>query len=222
MTLRDPSTKTEDRPLHPAKPTQVIVADIIELGYRVSPNQFQGGVLTAADTIAIVVQSTAIQPGGLAKRFEMDREITYSAGEKSNLRKLVAGALGVSFATDAEATEAIRNLDRWVGRNFIGNIIHKISKATGKPYAFLSSLTPLMDGMKEVPLVGYQRAPFWTKKIEEYKAGYVAWEQEKLQAQVTGAANASKAKSPDAAGSFDDLPAALHGSESDDDPSLPF
>ena len=93
----------------------------------------------------------------------------------------------------------------------------------GGVWVNIGNVSPLLPGMPEIQVVGYTRAPYWAEKAATYATGFTAWEQNKLAQQVTGAANASKAKSADPAGSFDDLPAALdgsaHGIEDDD---LPF
>jgi hypothetical protein len=81
---------------------------------------------------------------------------------------------------------------------------------------------PLPPGMTPIPASAYTRAEFWAKRIAEDEKKAEEFEQRNLSAKVTEAANASKAKSPDPVGSFDDLPAALHDSESDDDGALPF
>lgn len=74
----------------------------------------------------------------------ISREYTLSMGEKANLRKLVEGMLGESI----EDTEEEYGLVPLLGKTCLLNVIHKVSRATGKPYAFIASAAPLPKKMK--------------------------------------------------------------------------
>lgn len=219
MALPKPQSKnTEDRPLHPAKPTQVVLAEVVYMGYKVGPNKFKkGNPLEAKQKIRFVFQSSRIMPDALARRFLLTREFTYSLHENSLLRPWLKGWRGVDIASDAEGAALLQSLDSWAGKNGRANIIHTVSG--DKTYTDIDGLTPLDEGVPDIQVVGYERPEWINDTIAKYAEGFAAWEQEKLAAQVTGAANASKAKSPDPVGSFDDLPAALTPADDDD---LPF
>lgn len=76
--------------------------------------------------------------------FTISKELTFSMGAKSNLRKLVSGMTGKSFS-DEDAKEF--DIDDLLGTSCLLNVVHTVSKNTGNTFAVINSATPLLKGM---------------------------------------------------------------------------
>ena len=76
--------------------------------------------------------------------FTISKEMTFSMGAKSNMRKLVQGMTGKSF-TDEEAKEF--DIDDLLGTSCLLNVVHTVSKNSGNTFAVINSATPLLKGM---------------------------------------------------------------------------
>lgn len=214
MALRPPK-RSENKvwPKHPDGTWQLALADVIDLGTRITTNFQQQRV--PQDRVALVWQSMECEPGS-ATRFELASEFTYSAHEKANLRKFLAPWLG-PFTTDAEAEAAMMSLDSRLGQNVLATITHNPSKTdASKVYVNVSAVGKLMKGMQPFLVAGYTRRDYWTKKIAEYAAAHAAWLAEQQQTAATEAANGERF--PAAGGGLDQRPAALDEPEDD----LPF
>lgn len=214
MALRPPK-RSENKvwPKHPDGTWQLALADVIDLGTRITTNFQQQRV--PQDRVALVWQSMECEPG-TATRFELASEFTYSAHEKANLRKFLSPWLG-PFTTDAEAEAAMMSLDSRLGQNVLATIVHNPSKTdASKVYVNVSAVGKLMKGMQPFLVAGYTRRDYWTKKIAEYAAAHAAWLAEQQQTAATEAANGERF--PAAGGGLDQRPAALDEPEDD----LPF
>lgn len=77
--------------------------------------------------------------------FAISREMTFSMGEKANLRKIVEGMIG-SALSDDEAYDF--DLESLLGHACILTVIHETGKASGNKFALVSSTSPLMRGME--------------------------------------------------------------------------
>lgn len=218
MALPKPQRTTKDFAKHPAGMTPLVLVDIVGPWMRANEWPKGSGIKKPQQRIALIWQSQEIRPDDeLHGRFELNTQHTYSVHENATLPKFLGG-VWPEFVVPATAEEALTHLDDKLGTTVLGNVVHKPGDG-GKVYVNIASLAPLIKGMAPLTAVGYTRAKFWTDKLADDAAGLAAWEQEKLAAQVTGAANASKAKSPDPVGSFDDFPAPL---QVDPDEELPF
>lgn len=72
------------------------------------------------------------------------REFTLSMSEKGNLRPILETWRGRTF-TEEEAKSF--DITKVIGVPCMLNIIHKNSKATGKPYPFVASVAPMPQGI---------------------------------------------------------------------------
>ena len=78
------------------------------------------------------------------KPYSVSREFTFSMHEKSNLRPIVEGIIGVSLH-DEEAESF--DFDNLLGKTCLLHVVHKTSR-TGREYALIQSASPLPDGME--------------------------------------------------------------------------
>ena len=204
MALPKPAPRdTKVWPKHPAGSFQLLLADVIYLGPRVTEWK---GTRKAQERVAFIWQSLELEPEA-HKRFELATEFTYSVYDRATLRGFLETWLG-AFGSEAEAEAALTSIDKRVGENVIGTIVHKKSEDGKKVYVNVTAVSPLMKGMQPQSVVGYDRNKFWTEKTAKYHADYHLWLAEQQQEE---AAEAER---------FSEVPAALQdvGSEQD----LPF
>lgn len=135
---------------------------------------------------------------------DVSPEFTVSMGKKANLRKFLEQWRGRPY-TDEQADAGVP-LDKLEGQGGI-IVVYQKKSAAGRLYALISSIMPLMEGMKAPEIVGYKRAPYWDDKKKQYAAEVAKWRTD---------------NAPPAAGSsgeFDDFPPPL---EDDPENDLPF
>lgn len=76
--------------------------------------------------------------------FSISREFTLSMYEKANLRKFLEGWRGKAFKEDEAKSFDITKL---LGVACMLNVIHQVSKTSGKSYAMIASISTLPKGM---------------------------------------------------------------------------
>lgn len=77
--------------------------------------------------------------------FAISRELTFSMGEKANLRHLVEGMIGTILQEDEAYTFDIEKL---LGMACLLTVVHETGKSSGKKFAKVSATAPLMKGME--------------------------------------------------------------------------
>lgn len=205
MALPKPAPRdTKEWPRHPAGTFQLLLADVIYLGHRVTEWK---GTRKAQERIAFIWQSLELEPERHT-RFELATEFTYSVFDRATLRGFLETWLG-AFQSEADAEAALTSIDQRVGENVIGTIVHKKSEDGKKLYVNVTAVSPLMKGMQPQAVVGYERNKFWTEKTAKYHADYHLWLAEQAQQE---AADAER---------FSEVPASLSEPEDDGSP-LPF
>jgi len=95
-------------------------------------------------TFELCNEKKEFKEGEGERPISISREYTFSMGEKANLRKFVEGYLGVALQEGEAESFDIETL---VGKPCLLNVIHKISKTTGKDYALVQGASPLPKGM---------------------------------------------------------------------------
>jgi hypothetical protein len=79
--------------------------------------------------------------------FAISREFTFSMGEKANLRRIVEGMIGTTLSDDEAYGFDIEQL---LGMPCLATVVHETGKSSGKKFAMLTTVAPVMRGM-EVP-----------------------------------------------------------------------
>lgn len=132
---------------------QMVLADILDLGW--SEVVYKGKSKGLQPKIKLVWQS--IKADGEFGRFLLfDFPMTLSFGSKSALYRRLAAWLGEGVIESMlEKGEAFDSL---IGRNALVNVEHKPSEQGDRIFANISSITPLMEGMTEIKVEGYERA----------------------------------------------------------------
>lgn len=204
--LPTPANAGKPFAVHPAGPVGVVCVDIVDMGYKVE-TPIGGGEPVARPKAVLVFQSTKINPD-TQMPFEPSMELTMSAHEKANLRKLLDSWLGKTH-TDDEAKTVCGALDALVGRTGLANIIVNTAVSTNRPYAKIQTLMPLPEGMPGPVARGYTRAKFWTERKAAYEKDYLAFCAKQQQAQAQAVAK------------LEDFPPALQPIVGEDD-QLPF
>jgi len=214
MALPKPEQKeSKQYPKHPAGAYQLILADVIYLGHRIHEWK---KVRKPQERVALIWQSLELHPDK-PERFELANEFTYSVFDRASLRAFLEGWLG-TFTSEAAAEAALVDLDKRIGENVIGTIVHKQSADGTKTYVNVQSVmgwerakkSPFYANIVKQELVGYTRQKFWAEKIEKYQADYALWTAEQ---DVEAAKGAER---------FQDVPAALQAGQAEDDDDLPF
>jgi hypothetical protein len=77
----------------------------------------------------------------------ISKKYTMSLGEKANLRRDLQGWRGRQFTPEELATFDITTI---IGLPCMIQVLHKISKKTGKPYANIAAIMPLMKGAPSI------------------------------------------------------------------------
>jgi hypothetical protein len=106
-------------------------------------------------------QSKGEQPCAVHKEF------THSLGELSSLRAFLNSWRGKTLTED-ECKGF--DLERLIGAPCMLNIIHEVSKNTGKNYAVIASISPVMKGLQVPPAINptfsFSPCEFDQKKFE--------------------------------------------------------
>jgi len=74
----------------------------------------------------------------------ISREYTLSMAPKANLRKFIEGMIGTALH-DGEAESF--DIAELIGKPCMLNVVHKVSKATGNPYAMIAGAAPIPKGL---------------------------------------------------------------------------
>lgn len=160
----------EKRVVIPEMQSQGVLVDVIDLGERVT--QFKNEEPYLQQRVALVYQSAEVEPTS-GRRYEVYKEFTNSMGKKANLRAFVEGWRGKRLTVE-EARKGI-NLAALVGANGLMSTEHLISRSTGEPYAVIAAMAPLPKTMAKIMPVGYERAPWWSSRKEEYAVSAAAF-----------------------------------------------
>jgi len=137
----------------PADGYSAVCCDVIDLGYHY--NRVYDKV---EHKIAIVFQLDALNSQG--KRFEIANRLTFTFGEKSNLRKFLGQWRGKTYSDD-EAREGAP-LHKLEGQPAYITIEHKVSG--DKTYANIVGITKLPKGLTPIKPEGYVRSDNWKKQ----------------------------------------------------------
>lgn len=191
----------------PADGYSAVAVDVIDLGYHYNRTYDK-----VEHKIAIVFQLDALNTAG--KRFEIANRLTFTFGEKSNLRKFLGTWRGKTY-NDDEAREGAP-LRKLVGQPAYITIEHKVSG--DKTYANIVGITKLPKGLTPIKPDGYTRSEHW--KMQSSAEA----DSQRYSTTIPGTpTNGDAPRNTVAgalvpAGAFDDFPAALE--DADDD--LPF
>jgi len=136
---------SEGRETAPAGPVQGVLADVFDIGL------LDRGNFGPKLSIALVWEIKAMRQNG--SRFILREELTASLNTKSNLRKRVEGLLGRKLQSDEEKKFDLESL---VGSNAILTVAHNVA-STGKVYANVVSVGPVLQDMKPITVQDYKR-----------------------------------------------------------------
>lgn len=109
--------------------------------------------------------------------FAISRELTFSMGEKANLRKIVEGMIGTTLGED-EAFEF--DIEKLLGMACLVTVVHKVAESSGKKFAMLSSTAPMMKGMEAPERVNKPEVLDVNTMTESDIANQPQWLQDKL------------------------------------------
>ena len=197
LTLTDKGGDSKFLP-HPTGQFPAVCVDAIDLGPKVKT--FPGSPPSEGYEIALVFATGERQEDGSLHTVSMS--FTPSLNAKANLRKFLEAWRGRAYTEDQ--VKGGVPMDKFVGVPAYLNITHKTS-AAGRTYAVVGSVMPLPKGLTAPTVAGYERAPYWQTRKEEYAKEVAAFRAAQVHAKPE---------------SFDDFPEAL---DHDDDPdSLPF
>jgi hypothetical protein len=128
---------------------RAVCVDIIDQGMK--PNPFKNGAMQRKVDVAWQIEE--VRDDG--KRFVVYKRYTASLNEKATLRHDLESWRGRPFT----ATElAGFDLESVKGANCILNVVHKQStKETGKVFANVAAVMPLMKGLPKITAEGYER-----------------------------------------------------------------
>lgn len=178
---------------HPEGVHAARCVDTIDLGERVkNPPGVPAKIVAVC---ALVFRTGELKDNG--EPFDLSEEFTISMYSRANLRQFLESWRGKSY-TDEQADQGVP-LHKLVGQTGLISVAHN-SKA-GKTYANIKSIMPLPKSMS-APIEGdYVRAPYWTKRKEDYAKAVTAF------------------RAVTAPGEFEDFPDPIPPEDDDD---LPF
>ncbi len=159
VTLRDTGT---ERANHPAGAFVGRCVDVIDLQHTV--DQFPGQPAYLVQKVVLVFAAEEFDEKG--QLITVHREYTLSGGKKAALRRHLESWRGKPY-TDDEIKQKGIPLDKLAAVPVTFNVIHKTS-AKGNVYAYIDTLSPVPKGSTAPHVLGYERAPFWVKRKEEY------------------------------------------------------
>lgn len=151
LVARDTGAGSYEKP--PADGYSACCVDCIDLGYHYNRTYDK-----VEHKIAIVFQLDALNSQG--KRYEIANRMTFTFGEKSNLRKFLGQWRGKSYSDD-EAREGAP-LHKLEGQPAYITIEHKVSG--DKTYANIVGITKLPKGLTPIKPEGYVRSEHWKKQ----------------------------------------------------------
>lgn len=142
----------------------MVCVDALYLGERV---ELWKGKEKVSPKCALVFASG--ERNGAGELVTVSREFTYSVGDKAGLRIFLQQWRGKPYESEAEARQKVK-LDKMVGAPAIVTVAHKPTQS-GRVYANIVSVGPLLKGMEPPKVEGYERGEWWAKRIAEYAAG---------------------------------------------------
>lgn len=157
-----------EREIHPAGTFAAVCVDLVDLGMRVK--DFQGR-RSAAHTCALVFSTGRKSKDGFS--LDLQQEFTVSLNGKANLAKFIESWRGKPL-TDEEKGSGF-SLKAYGHKPAMISVIHRKSKDGSRTYANIGSIMPLPDGMALPDVSGYERAPFWEKRRDEYASQFEAY-----------------------------------------------
>lgn len=137
---------------------QAICVDIIDLGWL--PNPFKAG--THQHKAVVVWQSSETRGDG--QRCLLFKRYTLSLNDKATLRHDLESWRGKAF-TLAELAKF--DVESVIGANCLLNVQHRVSAASGRTYANVMSVMPLMKGMRKITAKDYERPESLKKLADE-------------------------------------------------------
>ena len=172
MTTREYSPEIDEKGAEIERPTGVvqgILADVIELPE--APDPFKPGKMKKQLIFVYQLMET-LTVDGKEVRFCQTEFLTDSLHEKSTMRKRMEAILGCRLKALYKKAEAMGkksfriDLDKLVGRN----LMLTISKKEDSNYTRIDSAAPLMKGLEEQKLEGYERPEWIADKIKDMKS----------------------------------------------------
>ena len=127
---------------------RAVCSSVIDLGTHINkfnPERSQRKVMLIWETdTTYATEEGAIKPRSISK------EVVLSLHEKATLRKIIESWNSYKFSEE-EAEKGIY-LEEQIGKSCLLNISH--SKKEDKIYASIDSVTPLMEGLKPLKIIG--------------------------------------------------------------------
>ncbi len=197
----------EPREQHPTGGHIGVCVDVINLGERLE--QFDQNKPKIVQKVAFVFMTGLKNAEG--KYFELNREMTLSAGDRATLPKFIGTWRGQPL--DAAEIKSGIKLNAFVGKPAQLSLIGKTNKK-GNTYTNIDTVTPLMAQMTSfIPVLpAYTRADFWQTRITEY-ADEVAEFRRKQGVANAATARGAVAQAPSAPLSDADAVAKMQASE---------
>lgn len=147
---------------HPTGAWPMVCVDAIYLGEKA--DVWQGKERLSPKCVLIFASGQRNSDGDLIL---VSPEFTYNLGDKANLRKFLEQWRAEPYRDEEHAREKAK-LPKMIGAAGIGTVAHKKSQRTGRSYAVLSGISPLVQGMAKPVIEGYVRGDWWLTKAEEY------------------------------------------------------
>lgn len=163
--MADEFTIKNEYEIATAGPCVAVCVDFINLGDCVEQYQNNAPHVVPKGALVFQIEETNKQTG---KRFEPAVEKSLMFGNKAGLRKLLEAWRGRVYS-DQEARQGAP-LHKLVGQCGIITLEHKTSASSGKTYANIMAIGPLLRGMAGLAADNYERAEYWAKRKEEYAA----------------------------------------------------
>lgn len=151
-----------DRELHPVGAFAARCVDVIDLGMRV--RDFNGKK-SAAHTIAIVFSTGKVSKEGFT--LDLSQEFSFTLGDRGNLKKMLETWRGREY-TEEEKGASFDIAKEVGGKPALLSVVHRKSADGKKTYANIGAVMAMPEGMMMPALPGYQRAPYWKDRKEEY------------------------------------------------------
>jgi len=157
--------KDESKPFAqcPEGQHQAVCVDVVLLGEKVE--SFSGKPAKIANKLALVYQVDEVNPD-TGKRFEISVEKTVSMFETAGLRKWLEAWRGKAYSEDEAKKKGVQP-HKMVGINALLTVQSKVS-GKGRTYSAAMNIAPLHKSMTAIAVNGYERAPFWTQRKEQY------------------------------------------------------
>jgi hypothetical protein len=142
-----------------------VCVDFVLLGDAVDQYQNNEPRIVTKGALVFQIEDENADTG---KRYEPAIEFNLTFGEKASLRKFLENWRGKPY-TNEEARKGAP-LHKLAGQCGVITVTHKTSIATGRSYAKITNITPLMKGLPKLEPVEYERSTHWEKKKEDNAA----------------------------------------------------